>query len=600
MTDYAAPVRDMRFVLTELAGLDQIAGLPGCEAITPDLVDAILEEAARFAGEVIAPLNQAGDTAGNVLEGDVVRTAPGFRDAYAQFVAGGWNALGCDPEYGGQGLPMVLSTAVKEMWNAANMSFALCPLLTTGAIEALALVGTDAQKAQFLPKMIEGSWTGTMNLTEPQAGSDLAAVRTRAEPEGDHYRLRGQKIFITYGEHDFTDNIVHLVLARLPDAPEGVKGISLFVVPKFLVNPDGSLGARNDVHCVSLEHKLGIHASPTAVLAYGDTEGAIGTLVGEPNRGLEYMFIMMNRARFDIGLQGVAISDRAYQLALDYARNRIQGSEGGVRGGGKVPIIRHPDVRRMLLRMKSQAEASRALAYTVAAWFDIAERHPDAAERARHHALVDLMIPAVKGWSTDSLIEVASIGVQVHGGTGFIEESGAAQYLRDAQITTIYEGTTGIQANDLVGRKIARDQGAAVRAVLGLMSATVAALDAAEGEDFAVLRSALHAALVRLEAVVDWIVATYPSNPQAVLAGAVPALKLFGTVAGGWQSARAALAARSRLAAGDNEDAGFYRAKINTARFYADHVLPQADGLAHAAMQGAAAVLALGEDAFAA
>jgi alkylation response protein AidB-like acyl-CoA dehydrogenase len=600
MTDYVAPVRDMRFVLNELAGLDRIAALPGCESMTPELVDAILDEAAKFAGEVLGPLNRTGDTEGNVLDGDVVRTAPGFRDAYAQFVAGGWNALGCDPDYGGQGLPMVLATAVKEMWNAANMSFALCPVLTSGAIEALHLVGTGEQKAQFLPKMVEGSWTGTMNLTEPQAGSDLAAVRTRAEPQGDHYRIRGQKIFITYGEHDFTDNIIHLVLARLPDAPEGVKGISLFVVPKFLVNPDGSLGRRNDVHCISLEHKLGIHGSPTAVLAYGDTDGAVGYLVGEANRGLEYMFIMMNRARFDIGLQGVALSDRAFQQALDYARSRVQGSEAGVRGGGRVPIIRHPDVRRMLLQMKSQAEASRALAYTVASWCDIAARDPDDAERARYQALVDLMIPVVKGWSTEASVAVASTGVQVHGGMGFIEETGAAQLLRDAQITTIYEGTTGIQANDLVGRKIARDRGEAARAVFVLMRETEDGLSTVDGEDFAVLRSALHDAVAKLESVVEWIVETYPVQPTAVLAGAVPTLQLFGAVAGGWQCARAALAAQNCLSVGHNEDTAFYRAKINTARFYADHVLPQANGLAHAAMSGSAGVLALGEDAFAA
>ena len=598
MSDYAAPLRDMRFVLTELVGLDRIAALPGYAEVTPELVDAILTEAARFAGEVLGPLNKPGDRIGAVLEGDGVHTPPGFRDAYAQFVAGGWNALGGDPAFGGQGLPMVVSTAAKEMWQAANMAFGLCPLLTAGAIEALHLVGTDEQKAQFLPRMVEGSWTGTMNLTEPQAGSDLAAVRTRAEPEGDHYRIRGQKIYITYGEHDFTDNIIHLVLARLPDAPEGVKGISLFVVPKFLVNPDGSLGARNDVHCVSLEHKLGIHASPTAVMAYGDTEGAIGTLVGEANRGLEYMFVMMNRARFDVGLQGVALSDRAFQQAFDYAQGRVQGAEAGIRGGAKVPILRHPDVRRMLLRMRSQAEASRALAYTVAGWADIAGRHPDQAERARHQALVDLLIPVVKGWSTELSIEVASTGVQVHGGMGFIEETGAAQFLRDAQITTIYEGTTGIQANDLIGRKIARDGGAAARALLAEMRSTLAELERVEGEDFAVLRKGLQAALDHIEALVGWITATYPARPAEALAGAVPALKLFGVVAGGWQSARAALVARRRLDAGANEEPAFYRAKINTARFYVDHVLPQAAGLAHAATAGAAGVLAPDEIAF--
>ena len=438
-----------------------------------------------------------------------------------------------------------------------------------------------------------------MNLTEPQAGSDLAAVRTRAVPDGDHYRLYGQKIFITYGDHDMTENIVHLVLARLPDAPEGVRGISLFVVPKYLVNPDGSLGERNDVHCVGLEHKLGIHASPTATMAYGDKDGAIGTIVGEPNRGLEYMFIMMNRARFDVGLQGVAISERAFQHALDYARNRVQGSETGVRGGGRVAIIKHPDVRRMLMSMKSRTEAMRALAYVVAAALDIAQRHPDAAVRARNQAMVDLLIPVVKGWSTESSIDIASTGVQIHGGMGFIEQTGAAQFLRDARILAIYEGTTGIQANDLVGRKILRDQGAAARAAIAEMREVLARLDAADGADFAAIRTGLNDAIAFLEKSIAWLLATYPTDPRAVLAGAVPLLNLFGIVAGGWQSARAALAAADHLAAGDNDEPGFYRAKIGTVRFYADHVLSQAGGLAHTIVHGAAGVLALEEDAFA-
>ena len=599
MSDYAAPLRDMRFVLNELVGMDRIASLPGYDHADADLIDAILDEAGKFAATVLAPLNHAGDQEGARLDADGAHVAAGFADAYAQFVAGGWNALGCDPDFGGQGLPIVLGTAVKEMWNAANMAFSLCPLLTTGAIEALHLVGSDAQKSMYLPKMVEGSWTGTMNLTEPQAGSDLAAVRTRAVPEGDRYRIYGQKIFITYGDHDMTENIVHLVLARLPDAPEGVRGISLFAVPKFLVNPDGSLGARNDVQCVALEHKLGIHASPTAVMAYGDTDGAIGTLVGEANRGLEYMFIMMNRARFDVGLQGVAISERAYQHALDYARNRVQGTETGVRGGGRVAIIRHPDVRRMLMSMKSRTEAMRALAYVVAAALDSAQRHPDPAERARQQAMVDLLIPVVKGWSTESAIEIASTGVQIHGGMGFIEATGAAQFLRDARILAIYEGTTGIQANDLIGRKILRDKGAAARLALAEMREVAAKLRDKTGDDFAAIRSGLDDAIAQLEAAITWVLGTYDTDPRAVLAGAVPLLNLFGIVAGGWQSARSALAAADRLAAGGNEDARFYRAKISTARFYADYLLSQATGLAHAVMHGAAGVLALEDDAFA-
>ena len=579
MTDYAAPLRDMRFVLNDLVGMDTIASLPGYEHADSGLIDAILDEAAKFAGHVLSPLNHTGDREGARLDADGAHAASGFAEAYRQFVESGWNALGCDPEYGGQGLPAVLGTAVKEMWNAANMAFALCPLLTTGAIEALHLVGSDAQKQMYLPKMVEGTWTGTMNLTEPQAGSDLAAIRTRAEPEADRYRIHGQKIFITYGDHDMTENIVHLVLARLPDAPPGVRGISLFVVPKFLVNADGTLGSRNDVHCISLEHKLGIHASPTAVMSY---EGAIGTLVGEPNRGLEYMFIMMNRARFDVGLQGIAIAERSFQHALDYARNRIQGTQAGAR----VAIVEHPDVRRMLMSMKSRIEAMRALAYVVAAALDKAQRHPDPSERARNQAIVDLLIPVVKGWSTESAIEIASTGVQIHGGMGFIEETGAAQYLRDARILPIYEGTTCIQANDLVGRKILRDQGAAARAVIAEMQEVLVALDDAKGNDFAAIRDRLRDGIALLEKLVAWVLATNPHDPHAVLFGAVPLLNLFGIVAGGWQSARAAIVADRQLAAGNNKDPGFYRAKIASARHYADHVLSQAAGLAHAAMYG--------------
>ncbi len=589
MSDYKPPLADMRFVLHELIGLERIAALPGCEQVDRDLVDAILNEAGKLARDVLAPLNRGGDTEGSRLVDGAVRTPSGFRDAYQQFIAGGWSALTGDPDHGGQGLPEVVSAAVQEMWNSANMGFALCPLLSVGAIEALSFAGTDAQKALYLDKLIDGTWTGTMNLTEPQAGSDLAAVRTRAVPEGDHYRLFGQKIFITYGEHDFTDNIIHLVLARVPDAPEGVKGISLFLAPKFLVNPDRSLGARNDLRCVSLEHKLGIHASPTAVMVYGDHDGAIGYLLGEANRGLEYMFIMMNRERFGVGLQGVAISERAYQQALDYARGRVQGTETGVRGGARVPILRHPDVRRMLLSMKAETEAMRALAYVAAAAMDVGHRHADATERAQAQAMADLLIPVVKGCCTETALGTTSTGVQVHGGMGFIEETGAAQHARDARILTIYEGTTGIQANDLVGRKIARDGGAAARVAIAEMRRTVAALDSAE---LAPIRVALTEAVALLERAVAWVVDTSATDARAVAAGAVPFLKLFGVVAGGWQMGRAAHVAQTRLGAGDNSDPAFYRAKLATARFYADHVLPQAHGLAHAAMFGAASVLA--------
>ncbi len=597
MSQYTAPVRDMQFVMHELAGLQEVAKLPGCEEVSSDLADAILDEANKFASGVLAPLNRVGDQEGAKWDHGKVTTAPGWREAYRQFSEAGWTAVAGDPEYGGQGLPKLLSTAVMEMWKAANMAFSLCPMLTNGAIEAIALRGSDEQKTAYLPKMISGEWTGTMNLTEPQAGSDLAAVRTRAEPQGDGtYRLFGQKIFITYGEHDLTDNIIHLVLARLPDAPEGVKGISLFVVPKFLLNADGTPGARNDVQCVSIEHKLGIHASPTCVLAFGDNGGAIGTLVGEANRGLEYMFIMMNEARFAVGMEGLALSERAYQHALAYAKDRVQGTEAGVRGGPKVSIIHHPDVRRMLMSMKSQTEAMRALAYVVGAATDLAHRHPDAAVRAHKQAFVDLMIPVVKGWCTENSIDIASTGVQVHGGMGFIEEAGAAQHLRDARITTIYEGTTAIQANDLIGRKIARENGVTIRALISDMRAVQTQLADQQGEAFAAMRKSLDAGITAVEAAVDYILATYNNDIKAASVGSVPFLKLLGIVGGGWQMARAALASQARITAGSDDV--FYRTKIVTARFYADHVLSLAPALAYAVVNGAAGALALDEAHF--
>ncbi|MBT0961446.1 acyl-CoA dehydrogenase [Denitromonas iodatirespirans] len=598
MSEYVAPIRDMQFVMKELAGLDQVGQLPSFGDATEDLVDAVLEEAGKFANGVLSPLNRAGDQIGAKWADGKVTTAPGWQDAYRQFAESGWTSLACDPEYGGQGLPKLLSTAVMEMWKSANMAFSLCPMLTNGAIEALVLRGTDEQKSTYLTRMVSGEWTGTMNLTEPQAGSDLAAVRTRAEPQADgSYKIFGQKIFITYGEHDLTDNIVHLVLARLPDAPEGVKGISLFLVPKFMVDAEGTIGARNDVHCVSIEHKLGIHASPTCVLAFGDHGGAIGYLIGEPNRGLEYMFIMMNEARFAVGMEGLALSERAYQQALGYARDRIQGTEAGVRGGGKVAIIRHPDVRRMLMSMKSQTEAMRALAYVVGAATDLAHDHPDEAVRAQQQAFVDLLIPIVKGWCTENAIDIASTGVQIHGGMGFIEETGAAQHLRDARITTIYEGTTAIQGNDLIGRKIARDGGVAMKAVIEQMRAVVVQLNDQDSPEFRAIRVAFAAGITALEEATDYVLQTYGSDIKAASVGAVPMLKLFGIVAGGWQMARAALVAQQRLGEGTG-DASFYQTKIVTTRFYADHVLSQAPGLAYAVVNGAAGALALDDDQF--
>ena len=593
MSEYIAQLKDIRFVMQELAGLDQIVTLPGCEEASSDVIDAILDEAAKFAGAVLSPLNRVGDRDGAKWKDTIVTTSPGFKEAYRQFVDNGWNGLGCDPEFGGQGLPKLLSTAVSEMWKAANHAFSLCPMLTQGAIEALMIAGTDAQKATYLPNLVSGEWTGTMNLTEPSAGSDLAAVRSRAEPVGDGtFRIFGQKIFITYGEHDMTDNIVHLVLARIPNAPEGVKGISLFVVPKFMLNADGTPGERNDVFCVSIEHKLGIHGSPTAVLAFGDNGGAIGTLLGEENRGLEYMFIMMNAARFNVGLEGLGDAERAYQRAVAYAKDRVQGTEVGVRGGPKVPIIKHPDVRRMLMSMRARIEAMRALAYVTAAAQDNAHNNPDEAARNQGQAFAELMIPVVKGWSTESAIDIASLGIQVHGGMGFIEETGAAQHLRDARITTIYEGTTAIQANDLIGRKIAREKGVTILAVIAEMRAAAAQL----GGDLAAIGARQSAAVDALERAVFWIIANFSSVPKAAHVGAVPFLHLFGIVAGGWQMGRAAVIAQAKIALADNDP--FWTAKLLTARFYADHFLIQAAGLADSIVAGAAGALEMADDSF--
>ncbi|MCM2306995.1 MAG: acyl-CoA dehydrogenase [Sulfuritalea sp.] len=596
MSSYAAPLKDMQFVLTELAGLDKVAALPGYEEATSDVVEAILDESAKFTGGVLDPLNYSGDQEGAKWADKSVTMPKGFKEAYRQFVDNGWNALSGNPEHGGQGLPKVVSAAVQEMWKSANISFSLCPLLTLGAIEALELAGNEQQKAMYLPNMISGNWTGTMNITEPQAGSDLAAIRSRAVPQGDgSYRIFGQKIFITYGDHDMAENTIHLVLARTPDAPEGVKGISLFVVPKFLVNADGSLGARNDSYCVSIEHKLGIHASPTCVMALGDNGGAIGTLVGQENQGLKYMFVMMNAARFAVGLEGLAIAERAYQHAVSYARERVQGRaiEGSAAG---VAIIKHPDIRRMLMLMRSNVEAMRALAYSVAAAHDAAARHPDAAERAQNQAYVDLMIPVVKGWSTETGNEMAYLGVQIHGGMGFIEETGAAQFMRDARITTIYEGTTGIQANDLMGRKIAREGGATVKSVIGMMQQTRSELAQQSGSGFAAIDAALGRGIDALQQATDYIVANYGKEVRAVAAGAVPFLRLMGIVSGGWMMARAALVAQRKIAAGDADP--FFPAKIATAHFYADHVMAAAAGLAQEVVQGGASALALDEAMF--
>ncbi|HET6263586.1 MAG TPA: acyl-CoA dehydrogenase [Usitatibacter sp.] len=597
MPEYVAPIKDMQFVLKHVVGLDQVNQLPGWEEVTEDVVDAILEEAGKLAAEVLSPLNAVGDRNPAKYKDGEVTTPPGFRQAYQQYVNAGWGNILGPTAFGGQGLPHLIATPVEEMWGAANLAFKLCPMLTQGAIEAIDHVGPEPLRAKFLPNMVSGKWTGTMNLTEPQAGSDLSLVRTKATPQPDgSYKLKGQKIFITYGEHDYTENIVHLVLARIDGAPEGVKGISLFAVPKFMVKDDGSLGARNDVRCVSIEHKLGIHASPTAVMAFGEKDGAVGYIVGEAHRGLEYMFIMMNAARLSVGLEGVAVAERAYQRALAWSRERLQGRPIGVQGAAKTaPIVQHPDVKRMLLTMKSTTEAMRALAYWTSALLDRAKKHPDEAERRRCQGLVDLLIPVVKGWSTENGIDVASLGIQVHGGMGFIEETGAAQHLRDARITTIYEGTTGIQANDLVGRKVGREQGRTALALIADMEKFAQELaDAHKNVHLGAIGDRFSGAVARFQEATRWIAETYPSNPAAVAAGSVYYLKLAGITLGGWLLARSALVAARMLEKGEG-DAAFLRGKLLTARFYADHILPQA--MAHCAtvMRGSESVLAVEE-----
>ena len=596
MSTYTAPLKDMQFAIAEFAGVDSIAALPGCGDVNAELVEVVLTEAGKFAQGVLDPLNRSGDKQGAQWRDGVVTAPDGFKDAYAQFIAAGWNGLGGATQYGGQGLPHIIAMPLQEMWNSANMAFCLCPMLTTGVQEALLHHGSAALLETYMQKLVSGEWTGTMNLTEPQAGSDLSAVRTRALPEGDHYRIHGTKIFITWGEHDMTANIVHLVLARLPDAPEGVKGISLFVAPKFMVNADGSPGERNDIRCVSIEHKLGIHGSPTCVLAYGDGPGAVGYLVGQPHRGLEYMFTMMNHARLGVGMEGIAISERAYQHALEYARTRVQGRAIGQRSGDRVTIIHHPDVRRMLMTMKAQTEARRALGYYAAGELDRSKHHPDPQTRAQHQARLDLLTPVVKGWCTEVAVEIASTGVQIHGGMGFIEETGAAQYLRDARISTIYEGTTGIQANDLIGRKVGAEKGATALTLIDEMRGLDAGL-AAAGESFAGMHRGYVQAVHALEAGTRWLVDHYRQQPEAAAAVAVPYLKLFGTVAGGWLMARAALIARERLAA-PGADREFLEAKLATARFYLEHLLPQAAALSQTVTAGAASTLALDPAAF--
>jgi len=589
---YRAPLKDLLFVMKELAGIDAVAQLPGYEEAGAETAAAVLEECARLAEGVIAPLNVEGDRNPSSLQDGQVRTTPGFKEAFAQFTQGGWQGLHHPVAYGGQGLPKLIHAACIEIVQSANLSFALCPLLTDGAIEALLTAGSEAQKQAYVPPMIEGRWTGTMNLTEPQAGSDLALVRTRAEPQADGtYRLFGTKIFITYGEHDMAENIVHLVLARVAGAPEGVKGISLFICPKVLAD-----GTRNDVHCVSLEHKLGIKASPTAVLQYGDHGGAVGYLVGQENRGLEYMFVMMNAARFAVGVQGIAVAERAYQQAVAYARERVQSRPVDGSMAKAAPIIHHPDVRRMLMTMRAWTESCRAMALVAAAAYDAAHAHADGDVRAQNQAFYELLVPLVKGVSTEMSLDVASLGIQVHGGMGFIEETGAAQHLRDAKILTIYEGTTAIQANDLVGRKTLRDGGQGLRAVAARIEQTEAALSARPGAACAAMARRLQAGRQALLQAVDYVVATAKGDPNAAFAGSVPYLMLTGTVVAGWLLGRALMAAEDRLAEG--VDADFMRAKITTCRFFAEHLLTRAPALRDSVVEGAASVTALALEAF--
>jgi 3-(methylthio)propanoyl-CoA dehydrogenase len=586
---YRAPVKDTLFVLNELLREENLSGLPGLEDYSPELAESVLTEAARFAEEILAPLNRPGDEEGAKWTAAGVVTPKGFKAAYRQFVEAGWPQLAADPKFGGQGVPHVLNTAVQEYWASSNLAFKLCPMLTQGAIEAIELSGAPEQKNRFLPKMVSGEWTGTMCLTEPQAGSDLGEIRTRAVPEGDHYRLFGQKIFITWGDHDYTENIVHMVLARIEGSPPGVRGISLFIVPKRRVEADGSLGPNNEVKCLKIEEKLGIHASPTCVMQYGEKEGSIGHLIGEANRGLEYMFIMMNAARLSVGLEGYAMAERAYQQALGWARDRVQGKPPVRNDSGKrLSITHHPDVKRMLLTMKATTEAMRALALYAATQLDVAAHSADSSTRTAVQTRAELLTPIVKGWCTETGIEIASLGIQVHGGMGYVEETGAAQHYRDVRITTIYEGTTGIQSNDLIGRKMGRDGGAAMMALVADATRELEALDAKDREVAATRAAALEGLTLLRESSASLLKAL-AGDPAHAFAVAVPLLKLSGTVLGGWLMAKSAAIAVAKLRAGGDRE--FLQAKVRTARFYADHVLPQAHAFARIVKSGAVSVV---------
>ena len=592
MSDYSYPYKDAEFIFNELVGFDSLCEQAGLDEMNAELAFAVLEEANRMGTEVIAPLNVVGDREGATLGASGVQETAGFKQAYQRYVEDGWAGLGFPEAFGGQGMPKVVSTAVTEIWQSCNLGFSLCSLLTHGAVEALLLHGSEDLQKTYLEKMVSGEWTGTMNLTEPQAGSDLAAVNTRAVPEGDHYRVTGQKIFITWGDHQMTDNIIHLVLARLPDAPHGVKGISLFLVPKFLLDSNDEPGERNDVHCVSIEHKLGIHGSPTCVLSFGDNGGAVGYLVGEPHRGLMAMFTMMNDARQSVGLQGLSVSERSYQQALGWAKERLQGTRSD---GSRYPIIDFPDVRRLLMLMKSGTEAMRGLSYVAAAEIDHSRLASDEGARAFHAARVDLYTPIVKGWLTEMSQELTSHGIQIHGGMGYIEETGSAQFYRDARITTIYEGTTAIQANDLVGRKILADDGAALTALLRDIQETADALR--QSEDLADLGNALADAVATAEAAGQWLLQHAAEDRSVGGAAGVNLLMLLGYVCGGWVMGRAALQALALLAGGAGDES-FLQAKLVTAQFYAEHYLPRADACLATLQSGPASIMALTAEQF--
>jgi 3-(methylthio)propanoyl-CoA dehydrogenase len=595
MADYVAPLTDIRFVLSHVVDLAGISALDAFAHADPEAVLGVLEETGRFMEEVVAPTNRVGDLEGLTFGDDGSVTTPeAFRQAYRRYVEAGWGAVPFDPAYGGGGFPWLVNIAQQEMLTSANMAFSMAPLLTQGAIDMLHAHGSEEQKEVYLPKMVTGEWTGTMNLTEPDAGSDVGALRTRAVPADDGtWRISGTKIYISFGEHDMAENIIHLVLARVPDAPPGTRGISCFIVPKVLVDDDGSLGARNDVRCVSIEHKMGIKASPTCVLSYGEQgEGAVGYLIGEANAGMRYMFTMMNNARLSVGVEGLALAERAHQQAVAFAQERHQGRAPGAAKGESSPIVDHPDVRRMLMTMKASVEAMRCLLYLNAEAIDLARHHPDEAVRTERQELVELLTPISKAWCTDLGVEVTSLNVQVHGGMGYVEETGASQHYRDARIASIYEGTNGIQAMDLVGRKLGLSGGAVVARHLAAMDVTAGEATAAGG-DLADVGARLTEGVAALREATTWLQEHGMADPVAALAGATPYLRMFGTVTGGWLLARSALAAIRLLAADDPADQGFLEDKVVTARFYASQVLPTARGLLTPVTSGADTIMAI-------